>query len=102
MNEIFGKTATSEAGSSHLCRAFAMLIGGQALPSAILPRKPSKRFAVQCLATPETVSNKLPSRRAQFPCPWLCSFDRGGLRSLEGLARCIASLAKRVPGSDRT
>ena len=32
---------------------------------------------------------------------WLCSFNRGGRGSLEGLAPGVASIAKRVPGSDR-
>ena len=64
------------------------------------------RFALQCLAT--LLSVHRPSRRASSPCAprredgrWLCSFNRGGLRSLKGLAPGIVSIAKRVPGSDR-
>ena len=73
MNGIFGKTATPGVGrlrcNSHPCHEFAMLIGRKALHNAVPPRKSSKRFAVQCLATLKKVLNRSPTRRVSFPCP---------------------------------
>ena len=44
---------------------------------------------------------RLPARPRREDGRWLCSCNRSGLRSLEGLAPGIASIAKRVPGSVR-
>ena len=45
MNDVFKEVGRLRCNSP-LCHEFVMLIRGQALSNAILPRKPSKRFAV--------------------------------------------------------
>ena len=71
MIEIFSRTSASEAGSwpSSTQLTSPMLTRGYALPNATMPRKPSMRFAVLCLAALEMVSHRPPSRRVSFPCP---------------------------------
>ena len=115
VNEIFGKTATSEAGgrpSTMQLSSLSRICDAHREISAAECNSTAEAFKALCGSVPwlhwygcQTGylqgGPRFPARPKREDGRRLCSFDQGGLGSLEGLASGIASIAKRVPRSDR-
>ena len=89
MNEIFGKTATSEAGSAVYDAALIFVTNLRCLSRGKRCRVQFYRGSLQSALrsvpgyTRNGVKQALPDPGAEDG-RWLCSSDLGGLRSLEG------------------
>ena len=108
MNEIFVKTASSEAGgrpSAMQLSSLSRICDANRVISAAECNNAAETFNALCGTVPGYTGNGVKQttfRKATSPCPTqerslqlALRLNQGGLRSLEGLAPGIVSIAKR-------